>query len=523
MDEGTLLAYPDRILKGAFPHRDFTTPYGPGGFWLLAGVFELFGSSPYAERAVGLCYRLLIVGLVFAIALPARLAVASASGLVCGIVLLRLDLLASTALGAIAFALLGFALARCAANGAAARGLPFGAGLSLGVAVVFRADFALAVLLGALPAAVALRSSARRWLAVGVVVSLALYMPDAIASWDRIGQLLADAYHAAPGRRLPLPTLSTDVGQLFTGQALCTALALTLGGLSVRRPRLWLPARPLLSVGLFAAGLQPWVLSRPDVGHAATIAAGTVALAPFMAATTLSLAGAGGRARRVPTFAGLCTAAAIIGLLAPGIIRGELRVHLARLFGARDAAATVIRHGDRWFAVGPSARPQALRAMIGDVERESSPGDRLFVGTGDLRRTPYVDTFLYYLLPELVPATFYMEFSPGSANRRGSGLARELGTADLVLLNRRWDGWNEPNDSAKLGPAAPNRVLRRLFCLRSRRGPYELYVRCSGGRHPTGTGHAALRTSRLSTSRSSAPSPRTAIRARPYVVAPARI
>jgi hypothetical protein len=36
MDEGILLVYPDRILAGDVPLRDFETFYGPTGFYLIA-------------------------------------------------------------------------------------------------------------------------------------------------------------------------------------------------------------------------------------------------------------------------------------------------------------------------------------------------------------------------------------------------------------------------------------------------------------------------------------------------------
>jgi hypothetical protein len=481
MDEGTVLAYPSRILDGALPHRDYSTPYGPGGFWFLAGTFELFGASPDVERAVGLFYRLVIVGTIFSVALPARLPVASTCGLVCGTVLLPLDLLASSGIGAIAFGLLGLGVALAAAAGrqwGSERRLPLLAGLALGTAILFRLDFALAVLLGALPPAVALRPPARRWLAGGIAMAVALYVPDVIASWGNLGQLATDATHAADGRRLPIPALSSDLGQLFAAEVLCTALAVAVGGLLFRRPNGSLPGRALLSVGLFAAGMQPWVLSRIDIGHVTPVAALTVGLAPLIAAAIVHLA-RGGAAGRAPMLAALSAGAGIALLLAPSMMRGQVHLQFDRLLGlGEDGAATVVRRGDRWFPLDRDARPQAVRALLRDVERHSRAGDRLFVGTGDLRRTPYVDTFLYYLLPELEPATFYMEFSPGSANRPGSGLANEIRRADVVILSRRWDSWNERNDSRKFGPAAPNRVVQREFCLRSRHGPYELYRRC---------------------------------------------
>jgi hypothetical protein len=103
----------------------------------------------------------------------------------------------------------------------------------------------------------------------------------------------------------------------------------------------------------------------------------------------------------------------------------------------------------------------------------------LFVGTGDLRKTPYSDAYLYYMLPNLDPATYYIEMDPGVANAKDSGLAQQLASADTVILSTIWDAWSEPNDSRKFGPNTPNEVLARDFCkVGDFGGHYRLYRRC---------------------------------------------
>ena len=123
--------------------------------------------------------------------------------------------------------------------------------------------------------------------------------------------------------------------------------------------------------------------------------------------------------------------------------------------------------------------------MLPRVEEISEPGERLFVGPGDLRKTPYSEAFLYHLLPQLRPATRYIEMDPGVANADDSGLAEELASADVVILSSIRDDWNEPNESVEFGSNEPNEVLEREFCLVESygeglfgRGLYELYDRC---------------------------------------------
>ena len=123
----------------------------------------------------------------------------------------------------------------------------------------------------------------------------------------------------------------------------------------------------------------------------------------------------------------------------------------------------------------------AANELLPEVERITKPGDRLFVGPTDLRKTPYSDAYLYYMLPDLDPATYFIEMDPGVANREGSRLADDLRSADVAILSSVWNDWDEPNDARKVGPNEPNRVLRNEFCLVDTYGEdglYELYRRC---------------------------------------------
>jgi hypothetical protein len=107
----------------------------------------------------------------------------------------------------------------------------------------------------------------------------------------------------------------------------------------------------------------------------------------------------------------------------------------------------------------------------------ASPGQRLFVGPADLRRTNYNDTFLYYLLPQLTPGTYFLEMNSLSANRPGSRLSADVMSADWLILDHRLDDWNEPNESSRFGPDAPNQMVQSNFELLARRGSYDIYRR----------------------------------------------
>ena len=106
-----------------------------------------------------------------------------------------------------------------------------------------------------------------------------------------------------------------------------------------------------------------------------------------------------------------------------------------------------------------------MQAAVDELGRLAEPGDRLLVGPSDLRRTWYSDVFIYWLFPELDPATYYIEMDPGLANAEGSSLAGDVASADFVILTGLWDGWMEPNSSMDFGSDAPNQVLRDHFCV----------------------------------------------------------
>ena len=115
--------------------------------------------------------------------------------------------------------------------------------------------------------------------------------------------------------------------------------------------------------------------------------------------------------------------------------------------------------------------------MLNQLDRMATPGQRLFVGPADLRRTNYNDTFIYYLMPQLHPATYFLEMNPLSANRPHSRLAADVATADWLILDHRWDVWKEPNESVKYGSDAPTQVVINQFQMCGQFGNYGLFRR----------------------------------------------
>ena len=65
MDEGHQLLFADMVRNGAHIHADATSYPLPGAFWLLAGLFEIFGASMRVSRWMVALEFALFVGLLF--------------------------------------------------------------------------------------------------------------------------------------------------------------------------------------------------------------------------------------------------------------------------------------------------------------------------------------------------------------------------------------------------------------------------------------------------------------------------
>ena len=57
-----------RVAAGQIPHRDFYALYGPAQFYILAGLFKLFGKFLLVERLFDVFSKALVVTTVYAIA-----------------------------------------------------------------------------------------------------------------------------------------------------------------------------------------------------------------------------------------------------------------------------------------------------------------------------------------------------------------------------------------------------------------------------------------------------------------------
>jgi hypothetical protein len=482
-DEGIALVYPEMLLKGHLPYRDFESIYGPGNLFILSPAYSLFGTNIFVERAVGLIYRLLIVLAIFGIVQRWGTLIASGCALVMVVLLGSTDVWANTWWAAVAFALCALWLIakvnsgwRCLAGGFLG-----------GLALLCRCDLGPALVASLLPQVLSMKREVKnKFLAGGAVAFIPLlWLAVAVGPAQLVHNLfLLPVFQLSSGGYFL--TASAEVLCIFylhLGASILNIAAglVALRGAAPERGRL------LLGAALLGLGLIHYSLSRFDSGHvlnAATVSFAFLPLSIFVLFSTT--------AKTIPSW--LKAAAAIliafvgIQLLLPRFTRyfyRGVRVELG-LDRPRQASkmgeelepgdkGIFVKQNGRSFPLGTEQSAHAADLVLTELQKVSAADQLLFVGPGDLRRTLYCDTWIYHMLPQLRPATYFLEMDAGSANAPGSRLARDVASADWLVLNRAWDLIVEPNGSSEFGPDEPNKVVRADFDFWAGYGPYLVF------------------------------------------------
>lgn len=519
MEEGFMLVFPDRVLHGAVPNKDFLYLYGPGSLWALAAVYKVFGTHLLVERLAGLAQLVgMAVGAGLLVRWWGRSVAVTAVVLNVMFVMPSLQLIAIPWTGGAALAL-GSLVALLHArhdvdvdvdvdvDDRAGRWALIG-GVLAGFAMLFRIDLGLALALGGAAALWALPRPIVRRALIGTGIGLAPYlvhmaMAGPATVWR--GMLIDPMIHLRAARHLPVPPDPNHlVGvarviaafdpswplprfspsqQLFVWFVLLAVLAVALLVFAIwcvrRTPGAFRP-RVLLAGALFGLGIFPQAVQRADSAHLAWVSGTIVVLLPAALAEAIALVRPAWRMSRVGLGAGV---GVIVGvsLLFPtytarryiGAVQDS--VHLPKTI-------EISNEGRSWYVGNDAGFAHSIEALLRAVERDVKPGGRVIVGNSDMRRVPYNDTFLYYLLPRFVPGTASMEFEPGLTNRPGTTLTGEMRRADAFIASDRWLGWDEPNDAMKPGDPGPADVLHQEFCLKQDFGNgFKLFLHCPPG------------------------------------------
>ncbi len=510
MEEGFMLVFPRLVQQGRVPNVDFLHLYGPASLDALAVWYRIFGDSLESERTFGLLQHLGIILAIYALARVAGHLAATGAALVATVLIMTpIGLSALAWHGGVALGLWAIVFAIRGRQGDQRYRDWWWAGGLAGLALGFRPDLVLALTL-ALAFAVWRRRVQLWCLVAGLCVGLVpllWHLADAGPGNAFEGMVADPVVRLRPGRELPrppswgiidgalqavaegvppawpLPAMAAS-HQLFIWffAVIAIAVVVPLGAWWIRRrdkPAPRAAATALLVAGLFGLGILPQALQRPDSTHLAWVAVVSWSLlVPLLALW---------RTEHAPAPAGrsvLATAfvAVLMLVICPFYTYRHHLLHTRVAFGDLPPPFLVERDGRKfWF--GDKTVADGLDEMIADLAERSEPGDRLIVGPADLSRTIYSDVSIYYLFPELVPGTKYIEMDPGLADREGSGLAEEIARSDFLVLTNIWTGWHEPNASDEHLSQEANQAVADNFCLTER---YEdnlvlLFERCEGG------------------------------------------
>jgi hypothetical protein len=483
-DEGIALVYPEMFLKGRLPYRDFETIYGPGNLLILSAGYSVFGMDIFVERAIGLVYRLVILLGIFSIAQRWGNIVAFGCALLSAVLLGGTELFANTWIAALAFALSALWLAaepksrwRCLAAGAFA-----------GATLLCRCDLGPALIVASLPLFLIMERKERERFLGGAAVALLplVWFAIAVGPAQLVHSLfLFPVFHLGSAAYLPISTAPADLRYVFYLYLVASVLNVGAGFVACRRGERE-SGRLLLGAGLLGLGCIHYALSRFDGGHVINTALISIGLLPL---SLFVLFSAITRRLALSLAAAAATLIAFVGvqILLPRYTRyfyRGIRVEL-RLDQPRQVANTTdllepgdkgifVKQNGRSFPLGRTQTAESTDQMLRELQRAATPGQLLLVGPGDLRRTVGCDTFIYHMVPQLRPATYYLEMNPGSTNAPGSRLASDVEKADWLVLDRGWDSINEPNQSSEFGSDVPNAVVRAKFDLVGEYGPYML-------------------------------------------------
>jgi cbb3-type cytochrome oxidase subunit 3 len=509
MEEGFMLVFPKLVQQGKTPNVDFLHLYGPGSLDVLALWYRVFGYTLEAQRTFGLLQNLAIVFAVYALTRSwGRVTAIGSGGIAALLIMTPIGLSALAWHGAVAMAMWALVFALRARH--TARTLDWVvAGLLGGIALTFRPDIVLAISAALLVAGWTHRRTALKPVSIAAVVGLLpmwihllVAGPGAVIdgivldpvfrlragrelprppSWGVVdGALQAVAEGVPPWWGLPAPSASQQLFLWFFAVVIIAVAVPAWAWWRRRRGEVDEQNMVLLAAGVFGLGILPQALQRPDSTHLAWVA---VASWPLLAA---AIADARGRRTARPSWRPGATGVSIVCLLmlvvAPFFTYRQYVLHTRVSVGDLPLPFLVERDGRRfWF--GDAFVASALNEMIVDLDELTEPGDRIVVGPADLSRTIYSDVAVYFLFPELVPATYYIEMDPGLADAEGSGLAQDIETADFLVLTNVWTGWNEPNASSDHLSQEANQAVADNFCLIR---AYEenlvmIFERCEGG------------------------------------------
>jgi MFS family permease len=438
-DESIPLVAAQRIMAGELPYRDFWTLYSPGVYFTLSGVFSVFGQSILVARLVDAFWKVTVVFAILAWGTRLRAGGWAYTGsIVAALWLSYIGLCNSGVWPALSLVLWSLLLLH--------QGKPYLAGLFGAVAIVYRHDFILPILLGMIPTLFSFRKVARQFLAVWVgCTALFFIVLGATLGFKDVWECLVN------GPLQIYPSVWSGLHINFS-LILLPLSSLIIGAISFLKNDATDLLKERATLYGIASGILLRALFRFDFAHVLPILFSLLPILAFLVHETL-----GKRDWR-----SIGTMGSIIGFSIPlwGIPVGVL------------LQSSMIQRGQRpgYVSIVGGRVDESLFQVVRYLEKHSSPGERIFstpLGTIGYERV----NLLPYFLSGRPPATYYHELHPGLLRQKETvqkillGLQRE--NVRFVLLS---DPFGESRGEGELESEIKKRGVKRFSA-----GKYEIW------------------------------------------------
>jgi hypothetical protein len=484
-DEGIILTGAMRVAGGSVPHRDFYANYGPGQFYVLAGLFGAFGQSVLVERIYDAIVKAGIVCLVYCTS--CRLVATPLAAVTAGLCILWFGEWGYVSAAypiwpALFFILLAVFLLFTIFEDHYSTLKLLSCGLCAGAVVVFRYDMGvLSVLILTFVLALYgfISGAGRRRLDVGIMALLLPFLCGAgliilplVTAYvlngvmnDFVFQIIQfPAAHYVQTRSLPFPPIWRTGSSIvyLPPLAILAYIAVEITHHTGYKSKITNPTQwTALLIGTFAGGLYFKGIVRISSLH----------LAPSIILSLILLALAAKRIwirRKLPIRPALVVlvsaplaCAAVSSIFA---VRTSQGVALENLSEAWRLGRRNGQRAERSGSTDPcdlSADLDRFRCFIvSDAERQaiqfvsanSTRNQPIFVADGENDKT-FANNIAFYFLTGRQPATKWYHFDPGlqSSEATQTQIVRDLeeGQPPLIVIDTEFDKIEEPNTGTK--------------------------------------------------------------------------